>query len=423
MDGDSISIYIIILAVLVMLSAYFSASETAFLSFNRIRTKNLAEDGNKRAKLVLKLYDNYDKVLSTILVGNNIVNIASASIATVLFVKLLGDGSGPAVSTAVMTVALLIFGEISPKTIAKEKADGFAMATAPILNAIVFLLTPINFIFAIWKKLLSRIFKFSDDNAITEEELLTIVEEAESEGGIDSEEGELIRSAIEFSELEASDILTPRVDVVAVSTEDSQERISRTFVETGFSRLPVYENTIDHIVGVIHQKDLYIMQANGGGEISSIMKPAIFAHESIKLNVLLKTLQKSKSHIAVIADDYGGTIGIVTLEDIIEEIVGEIWDEHDDIVEDFVRMSDDRHRILCSANLNQMFEYFDMKDESDTPNVGGWVWEQLEKVPEVGDTFNYGILEVTVSKVDPIYKRAEEITVTVHPNETDEEED
>lgn len=423
MDGDSISIYIIILAVLVMLSAYFSASETAFLSLNRIRMKNLAEDGNKRAKLVLKLYDNYDKVLSTILVGNNIVNIASASIATVLFVKLLGDGSGPAVSTAVMTVALLIFGEISPKTIAKEKADGFAMATAPVLNAIVFLLTPINFIFSLWKKLLSLIFKFSDDNAITEEELLTIVEEAESEGGIDSEEGELIRSAIEFSELEASDILTPRVDVVAVSTEDSQERISRTFVETGFSRLPVYENTIDHIVGVIHQKDLYIMQANGGGEISSIMKPAIFAHESIKLNVLLKTLQKSKSHIAVIADDYGGTIGIVTLEDIIEEIVGEIWDEHDDIVEDFVRMGDDRHRILCSANLNQMFEYFDMKDESDTPNVGGWVWEQLEKVPEVGDTFNYGILEVTVSKVDPIYKRAEEITVTVHPNEDNEEED
>ncbi len=423
MDGDSISIYIIILAVLVLLSAYFSASETAFLSFNRIRTKNLAEDGNKRAKLVLKLYDNYDKVLSTILVGNNIVNITSASIATVLFVKLLGDGRGPAIATAVMTVALLIFGEISPKTIAKEKADGFAMATAPILNAIVFVLTPINFIFSLWKKLLSLVFKFSDDNAITEEELLTIVEEAESEGGIDSEEGELIRSAIEFSELEAADILTPRVDVVAVSVEDSQERISRTFVETGFSRLPVYENTIDHIVGVIHQKDLYIMQANGGGEISSIMKPAIFAHESIKLNVLLKTLQKSKSHIAVIADDYGGTIGIVTLEDIIEEIVGEIWDEHDDIVEEFVALGDDRHRILCSANLNQMFEYFDMKDESDTPNVGGWVWEQLEKVPEVGDTFNYGILEVTVSKVDPIYKRADEITVTVHPNEEDEEED
>ena len=423
MDGDSISIYIIILAVLVVLSAYFSASETAFLSLNRIRIKNLAEDGNKRAKLVLKLYDNYDRVLSTILVGNNIVNIASASIATVLFVRLLGDGSGPAISTAVMTVALLIFGEISPKTIAKEKADGFAMTTAPLLNAIVFLLTPINFIFSLWKKLLSLIFKFSDDDAITEEELLTIVEEAEIEGGIDSEEGELIRSAIEFSELEASDILTPRVDVVAVSTEDSQERISRTFVETGFSRLPVYENTIDHIVGVIHQKDLYIMQANGGGEISSIMKPAIFAHESIKLNVLLKTLQKSKSHIAVIADDYGGTIGIVTLEDIIEEIVGEIWDEHDDIVEEFVKLSDDKHRILCSANLNQMFEYFDMKDESDTPNVGGWVWEQLEKVPEVGDTFNYGILEVTVSKVDTIYKRAEEIVVIVHPSEEAEEED
>lgn len=418
------SIYLIILVVLIVLSAYFSASETAFLSFNRIRTKNLAEDGNKRAKLVLKLYDKYDKVLSTILVGNNLVNIASASIATVLFTRWLnGSSSAPAVSTAVMTVALLIFGEISPKTIAKEKADGFAMATAPLLNAIVFVLTPINFIFSLWKKFLSLIFKFSDDNAITEEELLTIVEEAESEGGIDSEEGELIRSAIEFSELEASDILTPRVDVVAVSVQDSQERISRTFVETGFSRLPVYENTIDHIVGVIHQKDLYIMQANGGGEISSIMKPAIFAHESIKLNVLLKTLQRSKSHIAVIADDYGGTIGIVTLEDIIEEIVGEIWDEHDDIVEDFVRMSDDRHRILCSANLNQMFEYFDMKDESDTPNVGGWVWEQLEKVPEVGDTFSYGILEVTVSKVDPIYKRAEEITVTVHPNEEDEEED
>ena len=418
MDSDSTT-YILILVILLFLSAYFSASETAFLSINRIRIKNLADDGNKRAKLTIKLYENYDKVLSSILVGNNLVNIAAASIATILFIKHFGK-SGSAISTAVMTILVLIFGEITPKTIAKEKADSFAMGTAPLLNAIVIILTPINYFFALWKKLLSKIFKFSKDNAITEEDLLTIVEEAEQDGGIDSEESELIRSAIEFNDLEATDILTPRVDVVAVSHNDSVDKVSKTFIETGFSRLPVYENTIDNIIGIIHQKDLYIMLSKDENDLNSIIKPPIFANESIKLNSLLKTLQKNKSHIAVITDEYGGTIGIVTLEDIIEELVGEIWDEHDEIIEDFVALGDNKYRILCSANLNEMFEYFDIDEESDISTVGGWVWEQLQKIPEVGDSFTYGKLQVKVTKSDKIYKRAEEILVTVSQEENKE---
>ncbi len=254
MQTDTVSIAIIILCII--MSAYFSATETAFSSLNRIKLKNMAEKGNDRAALVLRLSENYDMLLSTILIGNNIVNIASASLATMIFIRLLGEDSGPSISTLVTTIVVLIFGEISPKSIAKESPERFAMFSAPLLRVLIFCLTPLNILFRQWKRLLSAVFKTKDDDSITEEELLTIVDEAQQGGGIDEQEGDLIRNAIEFSELEACEIMTPRPDIVGVPTDAAKLAVSKIFSDSGFSRLPVYQNDMDHIVGVIYQKDL-----------------------------------------------------------------------------------------------------------------------------------------------------------------------
>ncbi len=418
MDTDSIRL-ILILVVLLLLSAYFSASETAFSSLNRIRIKNLAENGHKRAKLVWKLSEHYDKILSTILIGNNIVNIASASLATILFVGWFGD-LGVTLSTVAMTVLVLIFGEISPKSLAKESPESFAMFSAPILNALMVLLTPVNFLFVQWKKLLSKLFKSKGDRSITEDELITLVEEAEQEGGINEDESELIRSAIEFNDRMAEDIFTPRVDVEGVPQDADKEKIAQVFAETGFSRLPVYDETIDKIVGIIHQKDFYNHVYRGGLPLASIVKPAVFIPKSMKISDLLHLLQQQKSHMAVIADEYGGTVGIVTMEDILEELVGEIWDEHDEVIESFEKLGDNCYKVVCSTDLDEMFEFFQLTGEADSSTVSGWVMEQLDKIPSEGDAFQYENLCVTVHKTDG--RRALEILVDVLPPPEEPEE-
>ena len=286
MENHTISILIILVSIL--MSAYFSATETAFSSLNRIRMKNMAEKGNKRARLVMRLSEDYDSLLSTILIGNNIVNIASASLATVLFVKWLGDEAGPSVSTAVTTVVVLIFGEVTPKSIAKESPERFAMFSAPFLSALMGLLTPFNFLFGQWKKLLSALIQSTDEGGITEEELLSIVEEAKQGGGIDEQEDMLIRSALEFTEQEAGGIVTPRVDITAVSTEAAKEEIAGVFADTAFSRLPVFEGSIDHIVWIIYQKDFYRYVYHKDKEIAEIIRPALFVPQNKKIGALLK---------------------------------------------------------------------------------------------------------------------------------------
>lgn len=285
METHTISIVIILVSIL--MSAYFSATETAFSSLNRIRMKNMAEKGNKRARLVMRLSEDYDSLLSTILIGNNIVNIASASLATVLFVKWLGDEAGPSVSTAVTTVVVLIFGEVTPKSIAKESPERFAMFSAPFLSALMGLLTPVNFLFGQWKKLLSALIQSTDEGGITEEELLSIVEEAKQGGGIDEQEDMLIRSALEFTEQEAGGIVTPRVDITAVSTEAAKEEIAGVFADTAYSRLPVFEGSIDHIVGIIYQKDFYRYVYHKDKEIAEIIRPALFVPQNKKIGALL----------------------------------------------------------------------------------------------------------------------------------------
>lgn len=409
MEGDSISLIIILICIL--MSGYFSATETAFSSFNRIRVKNMAEKGNKKAKLVLKLSENYDSLLSTILIGNNIVNILSASMATVLFVEWAGPEAGPSLSTLVTTVVVLIFGEVTPKSIAKESPEKFAMFSASLLNIFVVILTPFNYLFGLWKKLIAKIIKSDEDRSITEEELITIVSEAENEGGIDEDEGLLIRSAIEFSEVEVQDILTPRIDVIGIPEGEDKEKIAEIFTETGYSRLPVYRESLDHIVGIVYHKDFYNYVYNTDKKIDEIIRPALFVTKNKKIDDLLKELQQKKSHIAVVLDEYAGTIGIVTLEDIVEELVGEIWDEHDEIVQEVVKKSDTEYEVLGSADVEDVFEEFGISEEFEVQTISGWVMETLERVPEVGDTFTYGNFEVSV--IEMVDNRVERVLLKI----------
>lgn len=399
---------IIIMVVLVAMSGFFSATETAFSSCNRIRLKNMANGGKKTAKLALHLCENYDTVLSTILVGNNIVNIACTSIATVVFTSYLGD-AGVTISTIVMTIVVLIFGEISPKSIAKEKAESFAVVSAPVLQLFVWILTPVNFLFKLWKMLLTKVFHLHRNDTFTEEELITIVDEVQNDGVFDQHEGELIRSAIEFNDLDVEDILVPRVDVIAVEKNDPIEEISNTFREHGYSRMPVYEDDIDHIIGLIHEKDFIRCLSDGAADISGIIKTATIVTKGMKISKLLRLLQYNKTHLAVVVDEFGGTVGIVTLEDILEELVGEIWDEYDEVTEEFVKNPDGSYRISCNANLDKMLELFHIEQEYESATVNGWVMEELGKVPETGDTFSCHNLDVRVTKAE--FRRAIEIHV------------
>ncbi len=418
MDPDSMQ-PIIFMVVLVIFSAYFSATETAFSTFNRIRVKNLAEDGNRRAKLVLDLSENYDRLLSTILVGNNIVNILLTAIATVFFTNLYGEGIGPTVSTVVSTVVVLIFGEISPKSLAKQYAESFTMATAPILRCIVVILYPINWLFGLWKKLLNVLFKSEDDQGVTEEEFLTIVDEAEQDGALGEEESDLIRRAISFNDREAEDILIPRVDVTGVPADATYAEMREIFAESGFSRLPVYENTMDNIIGIVHHKNCTL--AEGEPKPTDIMSPVVFIPPTMKIRLLLKQLQQEKAHIAIVADEYGGTLGIVTMEDILEELVGEIWDEHDEVVENIRPVNENEYSVLCTTELREMMEYFDRETDCESTTVGGWVMEILGHIPEAGEKFTADGLAVTV--IEAANTHPEEILVIpVEPTEEAEEE-
>ena len=413
---------IIGIAVLVIFSAYFSATETAFTSVNRIRIKNLANDGDKKAKEALDLTEKFDSMLSTILVGNNIVNIAMSAIATVLFMELY-PVYGATIATAVITVIVLIFGEISPKSLAKENPEKFAMFSAPFLKFFMVILAPVNWIFGWWKKLLAKLFNADGVNPITEDELLTIVEEAETEGSIDTDQSELIQNAIEFNDLEAWDVLTPRVDIKAIEIDETQDEIAELFLSTGFSRLPVYEDDLDNIVGVLNQKDFHNYIRGKDTPVSEYVKPVIFVAGSMKIAQLLKRLQTVKTHIAIIVDEYGGTSGLVTMEDIIEELVGEIYDEHDAAaLQDIVQQQDGSYRVLCGTNIDKMFDYFDVEEEIDATTVNGWVVLQIDKLPSVGDHFvyeaDYKRFDVTVTKADQ--RKALEINMLV--TELEEEE-
>ena len=394
---DSIS-SILILVLLIIMSAYFSATETAYSSLNKIKLKSIANKGNKKAKLALELSEKYDSVISTILIGNNIVNIATASLATVLFTKLLGS-SGVTVSTIVMTILILIFGEISPKSIAKDIPESFAIVSAPLLNVFCIILKPVNHIFCLWKNLISKVLKIQKHSGITEDEILTIAEEAENEGGINPQQLEIIKSAIELNDQEVIEAFTPRVDMVAIKDSCSKEELLNLFIESGFSRIPVYLDNIDNVIGISNEKDLInIVVNNKDEEISSIIKPLNVIQPHMKLSQLLKVLQNNKSHMALIADEYGGTMGIITLEDILEELVGEIWDEHDKVVNDIEKIAEDEYIVRGNANIEKVLEEFDLEEEFEVNSVNGWVMQQFGKIPKVGESFEYKNLKIVIQK-------------------------
>jgi len=410
MDGNSISIMFSI-GFLIMLSAYFSATETAFSSLSKVRLKSMANSGNKKAELVLNVSSDFNKILSTILIGNNIVNIAATSLATTLFIKYYGN-IGVTLSTAVMTVLLLIFGEISPKSLSKEYPEKFAMFSVSILRILMFILAPLNFLFNLWQKLLFKFIKTDNSPSITEAEIMTLVEEAENEGGIDADESELIQSAIEFNDLDVKEIFTPRVDIIAVSKDDSVSDVRDTFMEHEFSRLPVYDDNIDNVIGIIHEKDFYRWVNDGKKKLNAIIKKVLYVSPNTKISELLRQLQQAKIHVAIVVDEFGGTMGLVTLEDILEELVGEIWDEHDEVIEYFSKVGNNKYMVSCNADLSDMFEKFDINSNSadyDANTVSGWVIQELGQIPDVGDSFTYKNLFVTVTKTDQ--KRVLEISV------------
>ena len=416
MDGNT-AITFLVLLILVFCSAFFSSAETAYTCLNRVRLKNMANSGNKRAEKVLALAEDYDRLISSILIGNNIVNILSTSLATALFVHLLGS-SGVTVSTVVMTIAILLLGEVAPKSIARVMNEKLAFAFFPVLSLIVRVFTPLNFVMGCWQNLIGRLVKEDEEPSVTEEEIMTMVEEAQSDGEIDEHESELIRSAIEFTDLCVEDILTPRVDIVAVDIGDTEDKIAARFAESGFSRLPVYEESVDDIIGILHEKDFY--RNRGRRSVRDMMTTPTCVMPNTRLSVLLKLLQQTKGHMAVVMDEYGGVIGIVTLEDILEELVGEIWDEHDEIVEEFQRLPDGRYRVECSANLDDLLEIFSIKKEYESVTVSGWVLEEMGTFPQEGDTFDCEQLHVTVEKVDK--RRVVQILIEVHPAEQTSEE-
>ncbi len=412
---------VIIMAVCLLMSAYFSATETAFSSLNKTRLKLLIEKGDKRAKLAYELSERYNDLISTILIGNNIVNILLSSMGTLLFIRLIGGDYGATVSTIVVTVLVLIFGEISPKSIAKDMPESFAMFSAPVIKLFIIVFTPLNRLFGLWKQLLTRLFNVKKEEKMSQEELIMIVDEARNEGGIDDDEGDLIRNAIEFNDLKAEDILTHRVELEAVPVDTPNEEIAVIFSESRYSRLLVYNETIDDIVGVIHQKDFYVGTGITDKPIGEIISKPPFIHKSEKIPDLLKLLQKEKSHIAVVIDDYGGTLGIVTMEDILEELVGEIWDEHDEVVENFKQISGNTYEVDGAVDFEDFCQFFDMSIESEAVSFSGWIAEQLSKIPAAGDRFDYMNLEITVTAIDS--HRVDKAQVVRRPAEANDEDE
>ncbi|MDY6062239.1 MAG: hemolysin family protein [Erysipelotrichaceae bacterium] len=394
---------ILMIVLLLIASAFFSATETAYSGISKLKLKNMLNNGNKQAGKVLALAENYTKLLSTVLIGNNIVNILIATLFTLLFIRLVGEAKGPAISTIASTLFVLIFCEVTPKTIAKERPEMIAIAVYPIINFFIIIFTPMTYLFEQWKKVINIFFKHNNDEAIGSEELLTLVEEAQNEGGLDIHEASLVTNAIEFNDLDVRDILTPRIDVVAIDVNDNYDTIERMFRENNYSRIPVYEENIDNIIGILQEKDFYYSYYHAQKlTISQMMKDVQYTSGHVKIASLLRQLQQTKSHMAIVIDEYGGTEGIITMEDILEELVGEIYDEHDEIEVFIKKVNDSTYMVKGDAEIKVLFEYFnlELEEEFDFITVSGWAIHSLDRLPNKNDTFKYQNLIVTVVECD-----------------------
>lgn len=419
---------IAICVVLIMLSAFFSSTETAFSSVSKIRLKNLADNGNKKAKTALNVSERYSKALSTILVGNNIVNIANSALATVFFVNLFGEAQGTVLSTIIMTIIVLIFGEVMPKNIAINNAERICMNFAPILRFLMIILTPITVILMGINKIYEKLAK-KDNNvepSVTEDELKYIIESIEEEGVLEEQESELVQSALEFDEKTAIEIITPRVDMVAIDIDDPIEEITELVLKERYSRIPVYRDNIDKIIGVLHTRDFLeaLIANNEVPDIESMLQPAHFIYKTKKLSALLADFKYNKIHLAVVTDDYGGILGIVTMEDLLEQIVGDIWDEDEEEERMFLKISDNKFEVSGDLSISDMLELFDKPAkyiETDSNSVGGWALEQLANIPESGERFIYKGFEITIRKVAD--QRILSMVIVYTPDEDNENEE
>ena len=419
---NSITSYLVTLIILIILSAIFSAIETAFSSASKIRLRSMANDGNIKAKKVLQILDDFDHFLTAVLIGNNVVNIAAATIGTLLFTKLF-DKNGATVSTIVITVVVLLFGEITPKSIAKMIPEKFSCLTVSFVRMMNFILFPLTWLLSGWCFLMNKLIAVEKDNADITDDLITMVDTAEKEGNLEEHESDLISAAIEFNELEVKDILTPRVDIIAVDRLADLKEIEETFRMNSFSRLPIYDETIDNIIGVIHEKDFYDLLYHKKNNLDAIITKVIYTSPNTHIYELLQQLQREKLHMAVVLDEWGGTDGLITLEDIIEELVGEIWDEHDVVEEFYTKVNDHVYLVKGEAEVDDLFERFhlqeDEKDDDYNP-VSGWAIACLEHIPKVGEHFQFQNLFVEITKADS--RKVNEVRITVQEKAKEEEE-
>ena len=410
---------ILLIIALLALNTFFSFVEMSFASMNRARIKNMSENGSERAGLVLRLHERFDELISTLLICDNIVYVAAATVSAFLFLRLFGE-IGPFISGIVISIVVVVFADDLPKSMAKQAPEKFALFSAPIMRMLMVLLKPVNYLLVGCKIRISTFFFSNKDRIDGEErgfrgeELLYVVEEAEQEGTITEEDSLRISNAIEFNDLLIEDILTPRVNIVGIPKNAEIEDISAIFLESGYSRLPVYEENIDDIVGVIHIRD-FLKCTVEAKSLDDIIAPVVYTALVTQVSELFKLLQKEKKHMAVVADEYGGTEGLVTMDDILKQLVGDIWDENDEYIEAFVPLGNNKHKVLCSADIYKMYEYFDLEDEPDSLTVGGWITDVLERIPKKGDSFTYKNLVITVTKASP--KRVEECLVEVIFNE------
>ena len=409
-----------IIILLVMCSAFFSSTETAYSSVSKIRLKNYADNGNKKAKRAYDIAENYEKALATLLVGNNIVNILASALATILFVSFLGEANGTLASTVVLTVVVLIFGEVLPKNIAIENSEKMCMNSATVLYVLMVILTPVTFILLKLNKVAKNI--SSSDNekepTVTEDELKYIVESIEDEGVLEEQESELVQSALAFDEKTAYDILTPRVDLTAIDEQDSAEKIKAVILSERYSRIPVYRESVDNIIGILHTRDyLEALLTTDQPVLENLLQPAYFIYRSKKLSSILADFKYKRLHIAVVTDDYGGTLGIVTMEDLLEQLVGDIWDEDEEIRRKYQKLSDTQYELSGDLHISEMLELLD-KDtkylDTESKSVGGWVIEQLGDIPKNGECFTYEDLKVTVNAVED--NRVTSVTIEIQPS-------
>ena len=414
----------ILLVILIALSAFFSASETAYTTVNKIRLQNYVDAGSKKAKTALFIAENYDRTLTTILIGNNIVNIGASSIATLLFVKLFGP-SGAAISTAVMTILILIFGEVLPKSFAKESSEKFALAFSRPLRILMTVFWPVVFLFIQLKKVAKHISPIKEEETptVTEQELKFIVESIEDEGVLEKQESELVQHALEFDEKTVQEVLTPRVDMTTLDIEDDLQTNIGLVLTERFSRIPVCRGTSDRIIGILHTKDLLEALVRGDAiDLASMVQPAFFVYKTKKLSSLLADFKRNKTHVAIVTDDYGGTVGMVTMEDLLEELVGDIWDEDEEIIRDFVRIDSQHFLISGDLTIRELFDHLDLPFsnlESNHTSCGGWALEALGHIPQAGEALRFKNMTLTIQEMDD--QRVKKLSVYLAPQPEEEE--